>query len=366
MKHKEFKFSQSTKEKMTRIGIVVIGLVWIISTYMAYKAIIQPIAIEKTVVENTIEVKSAYDYKVRVNPSILYPTGGVVTPDLAIFNSLTDQLIVQLGSNIISKENVTVKCDVEINYNIISNEMWDRTFNLIPRQTKHSEGVTHTILDEEKTLNLKEIFDYIKSIEEQTLVRPNGYLVVISQTIKGNVYDSNGIIHEINNELKIPFEVKNQYIRYAGETLEKEFVESFPIEKKVLIPQEFNLFNMQISIVLARYIFGASAIILFVLLILVIKKVKRQNENSEELLIDKKYKNKIVEVIDKLDIEGLPHIRLKSFKALLKVSEEKDENILKYSDNDQEVYYYILGVTSIYFYCISDKSTKRLVLAHDA
>lgn len=352
-----FKLYNKINGKYHRYVAGLIFIIFIFSAVLTLLAIRQPLKIEEKIIKNNIEEKNSYDYKALVKPSTLYPSGGIIIPDKVIFNSLTEDFIVEIKTDINAENPVRVEATKEVTYKLVAEKMWEREF-LIKQPIKYnSEGTSHNVLNEEVHININDINSYLTKIEEETLVRPN-YLLTIKSSVTGNVYDEkNNVIYEIDNILEIPFDLSGQYISYAGETDEREFAKTKAIEEINVIPQYFNLWGMNLSVVGSRIGFGVAAIIsLLLLIIFIIEKIHNKTETLTEInIIDKKNKGNIVTITDKIDMNSMPQVAVKSFKDLLKIAEEKDESILKYFDNSLGiVYYYITSSSFIYiFKCIN-------------
>ncbi|MDF2820309.1 MAG: hypothetical protein K0R15_750 [Clostridiales bacterium] len=347
------------KSNYQKVIIVMIAIVWVTSTFFACKAIRQPLRKENKITQNILEQKKAYHYAAKVKPSVLYPEGGVIVPEGVIFNSLTEQLIITLDAGIHSEKSIKVEGSAGIVYSIVAKDLWEREYELIANQTIMSEGVNHSLLQEEFSIDVKKIVDLIETIEEETLARPVNYLLVIRQKISGKIYQENGEeIRTFNSDLEIPFELTSQYIKYAGESSEKEFVDIIPIEEVNIIDQSFHFLNHNVSIIGARYSFSLISILTFIpLFIKITKKYKHiKNEVTEIDMIDKKHKGRIIEVADEISFEILPKLGLKNFNTLLQIADEKEEPIFKFADTKTgSVFYYILGTSNIYYYSIAEK-----------
>lgn len=358
MKKINFKLYSQINKKYRKYLLGFIVIIFIISAVLCFLAIRQPLQIEEKIITNNIEEITSFDYKAVVKPSTLYPNGGVVTPDKVIFNSLTEDFIVNIKSDINTDKPVKIEAIKEIKYSIVAEKMWEREFTLVDQKQINIEGDSSNLLNNEVHLNLPEINNYITKVEEETLVRPN-YLLVIKPKITGKIFDeNNNIIYEINNLLEIPFSLSGQYISYAGETEEKEFINTKIIEETNIKPQYFNIFGMNLYVVASRLGFGITALISLILIVLYFKEVNsnKRTGTTEISIIDKKNKSKIVTVSNKIDLQNNSYINIKSFKDLLKIAEEKDETILKYEDCTLGIiYYYITGTSFIYlFKCIID------------
>ncbi len=353
MKKPNIELYKRINEKYRKYIIVLIFAIFIISSVLTFLSIRQPYEIEEKVIKNTIEEKTSFDYKAKVIPCTLYPEGGIITPDNVIFKNLTEDFIVEINSQIMTDQPVKIEATKSMKYNLIAEKMWEREFVLKQPFKRNYNGISHDLVNEDIHININEINDYLTKIEEETLIRPN-YTIIVKSEVTGNIYDENdNIIYEINNILEIPFELSGQYIRYAGETEEKEFINTKSIEQVNIIPQQFNLFGLSLSVTGSRLCSGITAFISLVLLIIfIIEKITNKPASLSEInLIEKKNKGNIINITNKMDIGSMPQVTVKSFKELLKISEEKEESILKYFDESLGiVYYYITTSSFIYIY----------------
>lgn len=363
MKEAKIRVFQKINKKYRILILGLIVFIFLISTFFALKAIGQPLNIEEKATENKIEERTSFDYAASVHPSTLYPQGGKIAPDGVIFTNLTDKLIVQIDSSISAEKPVRVEGKVEVIYTLTAKDMWEREFNLVSTQGVNLQGTTNSLLKKEIQIDLEKISSYIKRVEEETLVRPSNYMLTIKPKIKGTVYGENdNVIYEIDNGIDIPFELSGQYVKYAAESPEKEFIKTKILESTKQVPQSFDFFGMKMPIVSARYIFGIISIIslAFILIALIEKSMTNKKIITEVSLIDKKNKNKIIEVSDDVNFGELPQLSLKSFKALLQIAEEKEEPILRYSNHiEGTVYYYVLGTTITYYYRSSENIVAK-------
>lgn len=347
-----FNAKKPVKKAKKPFLIVLMIILCVFSTILTYKAIRTPIELEQKIVKHTIEEKITFDYFVMVKPSTLYPEGGIVTPDKAIFTTLTDRLLLKLNAEISSEKPVKFEGQTGAVYSIIAKGMWERKYELIPIKDIESEGTLHNIFQQEIQFDIPKIMEFLDRVGEETKTRTASNLIVVKPIIQGFIYDINGEkIFEVANTIEIPFEVSGQVITYAAEPPEKEFTNTQSIEDTNTIPQSFNIFGREMPVVSARYTFGIiSAILLLSLICMFVIGMKNKAKNTSEInTIDKKHKNKIVSVSDRFGFDNMPQLRLDSFKALLQIADEKDEPILRYEDASI-VYYYIVGNATIYYY----------------
>ncbi len=371
MKETKIRMFQRINKKYRIYVLGLIAILWLISTIFAFKAMGQPLDIERKIIENKIEEKTIFDYAAIVRPSTLYPQGGKVAPDGVIFTNLTDKLIIKLDSSINTEKPVRVEGNAEVIYSLVSKDMWEREFELVSPQAINLQGTTSSLLKKEIQIDLEKISNFIKRVEEETLVRPSSYILNVKPKIKGTVYgDNDEILHVIDNEMVIPFELSGQQIKYVAESPKKEFIKTKTLDRINKFPQSFSFLGIKMSVVNARYIFGIISITLLTLIIVAFFEnslIKKEKE-SEVDLIDKKNRSKIIEISDEINFGELPQLSLKSFKALSRIAEEKEEFILRYANNiEGTVYYYVLGNTNIYYYCSSESIVaKGSGLVHDS
>lgn len=356
MKKPNIEFYKKINEKYRKYIVVLIFVIFIISAVLTFLSIRQPYEIEEKVIKNTIEEKTSFDYKAKVIPCTLYPEGGIITPDNVIFKNLTEDFIVEINSQIMTDQPVKIEATKSMKYNLIAEKMWEREFVLKQPFKRNYNGVSHDLVNDVIHININEINEYVTKIEEETLIRPN-YTIIVKSELTGNVYDENDhVIYEINNILEVPFELSGQYIRYAGETEEKEekeFNNTKSIEEASIIPQQFNLFGWNLSVTGSRLGFGITAVISLVLLIIyIVEKINNKSALlTETNTIEKRNKRNIINITSKMEIGSMPQVTVKSFKELLKISEEKEESILKYFDESLGIiYYYITTSSFIYIY----------------
>ncbi|MDF2538651.1 MAG: hypothetical protein K0S76_1672 [Herbinix sp.] len=358
----KLKGQNSNKRKKNRIGWmkIIAGFVlilWGISTFTFLQAIRKPVVTEEKVVQNVIEQKESFSYSVKVKPSLLYLDGGTISPDDVVFNNLTDHLILDFDLSVNSRKPVKVQGNVSLVYKLVAESMWEREFTLRSDKSIDSVGVSNSIMQEQVTVNINDILQYLKQIEEETSVRPSGYTLTFKPIFNGVVYDEKGNkLDDLTSNLEILFDLNSQYLKYSSENASDELVTTKSIEERRTIPQEISFLNWNISVMKSRVIFGLLSLLsLIPIVIMIIRKMRTQkNQEAEDVLIDKRHRSKIIEVSDKISLDLMPHLGLKNFNVLLQIAEEKDEPILKYSSLDT-VSYYVMGTSSIYHYDIQIK-----------
>jgi len=356
------------KKKYNPYIYSVLIILWISISIIAIMAWTSPLIIEEKLIENAVEIKTAFDYKGVMKPSTLYPRGGEVSGDEVIFTELADKFIIHLETDLFAEKPVKVEGTAEVSYTLVGEDMWHKDYEAAATRSIQSQGLTNSLLKEDITINLQQLFDLISKIEEETDVHLGDYLLILKPNIKGSVYQENGDkIYDIDTNLEIPFNISNQYIKYAAESPEKEFIETQIIESVNSRPKTIKLFSLHMPIQTARYLFGSLALLLSAyLLISGLNKIKSNQENISEIdKINRKYKNKIINISNKLVATNQVQVSLSSFQSLMQIAEDKDEPILKYENyNEKMATYYVVSTTNVYFYEINE-SKKVVKKAND-
>ena len=69
--------------------------------------------------------------------------------------------------------------------------MWNIEKELVPLQVVKSEGNLNSIIQDEIYIDVKDVLTLIKQVEEETLVRPSNYMMVVRTDINGDVFNYN-------------------------------------------------------------------------------------------------------------------------------------------------------------------------------
>ena len=234
---------------------------------------------------------------------------------------------------------------------ILAEDTWQRDAVLIAQSPVEIDPNNRIILDQEIDISLGEIFSFIDSVEKETLVRPANYQIQIIPRIKGDILNDQGEkIASADNEVIIPFIISSQYMKYAAEEDKKEFVNTIEIEDTTVVNQDFDVFGIEISQRLARIIFSALALISAIGIIALIK-INSTAADSEEQRLKVKYADQMAEISEDTVFGDKTQIILKDFKSLIKISEEKEEPILKKRNSAIEgTSYHVIGSNHLYTY----------------
>lgn len=335
-------------------GILV--LFWAASAVIAITAVGQADEIEVKIFENNIVQNTVFDYKLDVIPCTLYPAGGTITPEGPVFTNITRSIRLKLTSNLKAEDSVEVDAEKRVLIKIVAEDYWERDYMTCTAEKLNLQGMDICLLDEELNILPGEINNYVKKVEEEIQVRPSKYYLKIKPLLTGKVkYKGEEI--PIDESPELSFEIRNGLLLQQGE---KEYLKESKLERINRVHQDFNLFGVEMPLAAARYLF--SLIALFGLLILlneVIQLMKRRKSmQTEAQKIDKRYHNRIVDVKNKVSSEKKNLLVLESFKALIRIADERELPILRYKHNIESVTYYVADGIDLYLYNAKDLPQK--------
>ncbi|MHB1453825.1 MAG: DUF5305 family protein [Saccharofermentanales bacterium] len=318
---------------------------------LAVKAIMQPLSVSEKVVDNKIEQKLSSEYFAVVKPSTLYPDGGKIASGSTLFKNITKDLTFDFKFSIISEKPISIDAMQETIYVLQAENLWEREFILSKSAPVQTALVSDYTSDEKVSLKLSDVYSFIKSVEDETANRAN-YTLTVRQNITGSIYDEDKhMVSSINLELSMPFEVFSQYLKFAGESEENEYTITSVIESVRVVPQKFSLPGFSLSIVYSRIGFSIAAVIFISLLLLfmIISKKYAAEAPEDTGLIEKRNKRKIIPVTSRINMDAVTGISLDSLNDLLKIAEEKDEAVYKYSEAETSIYY-VVNASFIYIF----------------
>lgn len=344
------------KNSKNKIIIIFLGLLLVVSSFGLIRGIGHEEEIEKTEIVNIIEQNTSVNYFANVNPSILYPEGGRIIPDNAIFTNLTEDLIVDLNINVNSQHPIEIDGTSQVLLRILASDTWQRDAVLIAK-SPISLSNSSTIIDEEINININQIQSFISAVEQETLVRPGNYQLQIIPITTGDILNEDGIvIGSANNEVVIPFEMNSQYLKYVAEEQKKDFVNKTEIKNTSVINQEFSLFGLGMSKKNSILIFSFLSLASLISIALLLKNTFSNESKDEEKKLKKKYAVQMANISKDTIFDNNIQIILTDFKSLIKISEDKEEPILKKENiEENQVHYYVMGLNHIYTYKSENK-----------
>lgn len=353
MKIDKTRLTKRPKKSFKKWVIGALGIVWILSTILAYKALKQPLKVEQRNVENRIIENTTFNYKVEVEKSTLFPKGGIVEPEETMFTSITKAIHLNINSNITSDGPVTVQGIKRVYIKLVAEGLWERQFILDPEKKFNLQGNENKLVDNDYAVDIKEIAEYIEDVEKEIIVRPDKYLLTIKPEFEGNII-YNGNEFPIDSAPEFSFEFSNQ-IKQIGES---EFTIEKPIETIMSISQDFKLLNISIPLMTARLMFSIISLALLGLVSLGIYRPFKLNDADESAAdrIDKRYKNRLINIERNILVSNKINVNIKSFKSLIQLADDKEQPVLRYKNSDiGRVYYYVIDGDCVYSYSANDK-----------
>lgn len=347
-------------ENKKRIAYILLIFVFIISTGFALQAFQQPLQIEERVEENNISFKTTFEYKASVQPCTLYPQGGIVVPDEAIFSNITDKLLVKVNSTVEADKPVKVDGTKKVLLTLTADRYWERSFILEQDTPINLEGTINSIINKEYSINLVDIRNYIEQVAGELKLQPSSYLLRIRPILEGQVIYGEEKI-QLDRELELTFDYTDSVIR-LNKDAQLEFFKETPIIMSDIIEQSFILFGKEYPLVAARYTFSVISLgsLIFILVNLA-KKIRIKRLMVTNITkIDKKYKGRIINLERELDVKDKICITIDSFKSLLKIADEREQPVFRKLASQDLAHYYVVDGDYIYKTEVRAKREKNI------
>lgn len=339
---------------------IVTSLFFLTSLIIFFHSISSPASIEKSVDENVIVQETTFDYAAKVQPSTLY-RGGIISPgDKPIFTKITDELLVTINSTINTIEPVVISGTSQVDLVIEAEGMWTHIIPLSENKTFQVEGTNNSLLEKTHTIKLQDVFATIENIEEEVGFRASRINFMIAPHFDGEIsFKDKKIPIDLNQNLI--FESSGLQLTLLSET---EFSQTLPIVSKQTISQNYRLFGLELPLSLVRIVSLLVSISLLAFLLIktkLLSKFKMKPVSEAEKII-KKHKKHLIPVSRKLVLPQKPLIELKSFEALIQISEQKELPILQFEEekNNDLVIFYTIDQEIAYMYEATNQPEIRI------
>ena len=342
--------AQRNLSKISKRSLIFITILFIFSIVFFTYALLSPQYVEQKIVNNNVTQKIVLDYKTKNLPDEIIEDEGLIFP------KTQNTIDVSITSSIISQQVATVNGNYSIVLKLIAEGLWQKIIPLTEKHNFNFEGKENEIINVEVTINLEEIYKDIEDISNNIVgTRPSKYLLKIQPLIQGNVvYKSSTKPMDITSD--ITFEFSQSQVTLNGE---KEFTQNKSFEGTKMIEHKLNILGLSIDIPLSRYIFGSISLLIFILFILIVYSKRKHHKKinyTEKYFIEKKYKNRLIDLDENIDITKKINIPLVSFKSLVRISDEKDQGILKfYNSANERTSYYVIDNDYVYTYTVGIK-----------
>lgn len=230
---------------------------------------------------------------------------------------------------------------------------------------KNSNG--HNIFSNQYTINLKEVLSYIETAEKELDTRPDRYILKIMPHFSGDInYD--GKLYSLNPVPNIEFEIYYGQIKLKEDEVDdttyntsnkKEFINTIPVYTTHISYQKYMLMGLDIPLNFAKKLIPSLTFILLIVAGIIsfpaLKKIQH-NPLTESEKIDKKYKNRIVQLKGEINLSGKSFFTVDSFRDLVNIADEKELNILCIKEDILSKYYLTDGD---YIYCYNCHHSYR-------
>lgn len=320
--------------KILYIGAITICLLYTVFTLHILRL---PTEIAEETDKNNITQETIFNYKADLTPFALNPDGGIVDFDQRTFTKVTNDIIVHISSSIKSDKPISINGTKKVVLKLLAEELWEKEYLLDPETKFSFEGHDNILIDDDYKIGLNDLSSFIKVVEQEINTRPGRYVFEVKPIITG-------VIHY--NGKEIPIDLLSQSnIEYSDTQItvgeEKTFTKATPIADTIVIPQKVKVLGNELSVISAKYIFTITNLIILLSLILgTVYMVRKSKSNqSETENIDKKYKARLINVMQEVNESKHERITLDSFTSLITISDEKECPIFRYEDKAKVVYY---------------------------
>lgn len=335
---------QTTKLKkiMTPIpgwAIAVLGLTLIFTTLIAFKAHLTPADNVETKISNSISQNTVFDYKATVTPNTLYPDGGTIEPGKSIFTNITSSIPVNIQTSIQSDNPIEADGTKQVILSISSGDLWEKEFPLKAAEPFSLTGKDLSIVDGEYIIDLEKVSSFIETVESETKISNSSYILSIKPKFDGFItYRDNQ--HEFKNDALLSFEYTKEKITLIDEN-GLEYVNSSNVEDNIVTDNRFQMLGIDAPLEIVRWTATILSVLLLIVLSMIYSFKKTSSASLEAESINKKFKSRIINVSDELDLSRKTEIPLTAFKDLIQISDERELPVFK-QETKSSLHYFVL------------------------
>lgn len=356
---------QKPFEKLQKVGqkkiFLILSILFVLFIFITIFSWVRSSTISTTIYSNDIQIQTSYDYKATMRPTILYPDGGTIEVNDTILRNITSAIPLSIKATISSDNPIAVNGTHEVQVKITSGEYWERIFPLEEKQTFKTEGTEINILNNatDYKIDLEQINNFIQKVEDEIQIRPEAYIIEIIPNIQGTISfdDTEEIINLTDNLI---------FQQYSDEIIlasEKDFTSSIPFTNSIISQNSINLFSFEIPVTIIRTISTVCTFLILVLMIYMKKNLTMHRKKSVQLeskKINKRYKNRLIHISQKIDTTQKSIIPLNAFKHLIQIADSKELPIFYYSHYaDETKLYFVIDGSQLYQYEIHEAEFSR-------
>ena len=316
---------------------IIIIIIFLVLIGFTINSFLTPIKVKKNIETNIIEEKAMFDYKVRVKPSILYPSGGVIEKNNSILTEITKDVVVDFEYSIKSKKPINIIGDYKVYLYVISEGLWEKEFLLKGNNNIIIKNNDNKVIYDKIEIKLNEYINIIDEITEEIKASGNRVIVKIQPKIKGDIYyNDDKTPMKLNPELI--FDYKGKYLSLAKDSSLK-FENNESIHKTITKSNYISFLTKNISVKKARCIFSFLSIISLIIFIIIYRKKISQNNMSNFQKIDYRHKKRFINIKNKIEEKNLIDVYVKDMNKIIDISDEVEVPILRYENKNQIIYY---------------------------
>jgi hypothetical protein len=333
-------------KKWVWVSLVVL---WIYPTMCALQVFMIPTQKTNHVVDNRIHQTARFDYQTRLYPNTLYSSEELLKPEFGILSKITSSILVDVNFEVTAEKDVIVQGTQSIVMSLIADQLWHRDYYIREKKTFHHEGSAVTIYNENITIDVGHIIDFIEKVEKEIELRPQKYTLKIVPTFEGGIrYDDQHIPLESSFELN--FEYTNNLFKLVSKT---EYAKENNIEDIIIVPQQISYLGQAMSIAAARTILIVISLVLSLMMICFFIHNRRQQQSvwSDAQKIDHKYGKRLLHLEQDIQILNKHRVVLQSIQSLVQLADEREQAVFRFEQKDYYiVVYYVLDGEHIYCY----------------
>ncbi|MEH7387279.1 DUF5305 family protein [Bacillus sp. JJ1521] len=350
-------FSIKLKRYKNKLSMVIIILL-VVSVVFTIYSFLQPATTTVQINDNLAQIETGFDYKAEITPNILYPNGGTVDVGETFFKKITAAIPFHLKSTIYSEGQVTAMGTHEVQLLINAGDIWERKFPLEQKQAFEERGTDILVVDHTYKIDLEQVKAFIKQVEEETGIVPGQYTLEVLPNIQGTI---NGVEIEEDFQLqdRLVFQYSYEEIQLASE---KNFTSMLTVTSSEVAPNFIKIFGKAFTLSFVRISSTLFSILLLLVLVYSRKNLKANsilNETSELDIINKRYANRIIPVLQKINLTQKSIFVLDSFKSIIKISDEKELPIFSNRDEKGDISLYFI-VDGDYLYTYETDKVNRV------
>lgn len=339
---------RNIKKSLKLTFIVTFSIITILLIYLIYQQIFVKETIEETTVINSYQCKGTIDYKVLLNPNVLYEAGYLPEGNIIITEYISEILPVFKFSFNADKE-ISMSGEYEIVAQVEGysgsketyTTIWQKDFVLLPL-TEFDETNNKLEIAEEISLDLEKYSLFAKQVIKESKVNTSVKLNIFMNVNLVSNSNYGSIVENIKPSITIPLNAA--YFKIDGNLLEEKSGDN------TITTESVQLVNKKLVV-----IYSILLVIMILLIVMLIIYTRIIEEDPHKKLLNKifkKYGNHLVSVTNNLSEYICDYYTVQSIEDLIRISEEVSKPVMyKYSPqfkNINKFYVFNEGISYIY------------------